>query len=325
MALPGSRAVLDPKALEEAAEWLVRWSEGELDACARAEWQRWQDSSPERSAAWARAQLLQSRMGGLPQALALSVLDRPRSPQRRAAILKLAALLAVLPAGWGGWQLSRRQAWTADYHSAVGERRELTLADGSHVTLNTDSAIDVLFDANQRLVRLRAGEILVQTAADPAAQARPFLVASAHGSMQALGTRFTVREQQKRTQLAVLDGAVSVVLAGNRQAPPRLVKAGQRTAFSAQAFGPVAATDAHVSAWAQGMLMADRMRLADFAAELARYRRGVVRCDPAIANLQVSGAYPISDTPRTLNMLANTYGIKVAAHLGGLWVTLAPG
>ena len=323
--MPGSRSALDPQALEEAAEWLVRWSERELGACERAEWEQWKASSPERSEAWARAQLLQSRMGGLPPTLAMTVLDRPRSPQRRAAIIKLAMLLAVLPAGWGGWQLTRRQQWTADYHSAVGERRELTLADGSHVTLNTDTAIDVLYDANQRLIRLRAGEILVQTAADSASKARPFLVATDHGSMQALGTRFTVREQPQRTHLAVLEGAVKVVLADNRQAQPRVVDAGQRTDFSAQAFGPVAATDPDVSAWTQGMLMADKMRLADFAAELARYRRGFVRCDPAIAELRVSGAYPISDTPRTLNMLARTYGIKVAAHLGGFWVTLAPG
>ncbi|QNL90636.1 Periplasmic ferric-dicitrate binding protein FecR [Pseudomonas putida] len=319
----GKGAALEPEALEEAAEWLVRWSERELGESERAEWERWKASSPARSQAWARAQMLQSRMGGLPQALAMSVLDRPSNPDRRAAIVKLALLLAVLPTGWGGWELSRRQQWTADYRSTVGERRELTLADGSNVTLNTDTAIDVLFDAEQRLIRLRAGEIMVQTAVDPAA--RPFLVATAQGSMQALGTRFSVREHQSRTHLAVLEGAVKVVLADNRQTQPMVINAGQRTDFSAQTFGSVAVADRNVGAWTQGMLMADKMRLADFAAELARYRRGFVRCDPAIAALPVSGAYPISETSRTLNMLTQTYGIKVSGHLGGLWITLSPG
>lgn len=319
----GKGAALEPEALEEAAEWLVRWSERELGESERAEWERWKASSPARSQAWARAQMLQSRMGGLPQALAMSVLDRPSNPDRRAAIVKLALLLAVLPTGWGGWELSRRQQWTADYRSTVGERRELTLADGSNVTLNTDTAIDVLFDAEQRLIRLRAGEIMVQTAVDPAA--RPFLVATAQGSMQALGTRFSVREHQSRTHLAVLEGAVKVVLADNRQTQPMVINAGQRTDFSAQTFGSVAVADRNVGAWTQGMLMADKMRLADFAAELARYRRGFVRCDPAIAALPVSGAYPISETSRTLNMLTQTYGIKVSGHLCGLWITLSPG
>ena len=320
MALPGSRAVLDPKALEEAAEWLVRWSEGELDACARAEWQRWQASSPERSAAWARAQLLQSRMGGLPQALALSVLDRPRSPQRRAAILKLAALLAVLPAGWGGWQLSRRQAWTADYHSAVGERRELTLADGSHVTLNTDSAIDVLFDANQRLVRLRAGEILVQTAADPAAQARPFLVASAHGSMQALGTRFTVRLQEADSLVGMLEHSVEITTASGQQ---RQLHEGHSARFSAtQIEDADALSPEGAAAWRHGMLQVHDQPLADVVQALRAYRPGVMRIAPRAAALQVYGTYALDDTDRALTALAETLPITVRRSLGGWLVVI---
>jgi transmembrane sensor len=71
------------------------------------------------------------------------------------------------------------------------------------------------------------------------------------------------------------------------------------------------------------MLMADKMRLADFVAELTRYRRGFVRCDPAIADLRISGAFPISDTQRTLNMLTQTYPVLVTGHLSGYWVTLS--
>ena len=70
--------------------------------------------------------------------------------------------------------------------------------------------------------------------------------------------------------------------------------------------------------------MADKMRLADFVAELTRYRRGFVRYDPAIADLRISGAFPISDTQRTLNMLVQTYPVLVSGHLNGYWVTLSP-
>ena len=306
--------------LEEAAEWLMRLSENDLSANERAEWERWKVSSPERDRAWARAQLLQSKLGGLPPALAMSALDRPSHPERRAALGKLALLLAVMPVGWGGWKLAQSQQWTADYRTHVGERRELVLADGSRITLNTDTAIDVRFDSQQRLVQLREGEILVQTAADAA---RPFLVSTRQGHMQALGTRFTVRELGSRTYLAVLEGAVKVVLAENRQGAPLVVNAGQRTDFSAQTFGGVEVAERNVGAWAQGMLMADKMRLADFVAELARYRRGVVRCDPAIADLLVSGAFPVGDTQRALNMLVGTYPVVVRGHLSGYWVTLS--
>jgi len=312
---------LAPEVLEEAAEWLMRLSEGGLSDHERAEWERWKVSSPERDRAWARAQLLQSKLGGLPPALAMSALDRPSHPERRAALGKLALLLAVMPVGWGSWKLAHTQQWTADYRTRVGERREWVLADGSRITLNTDSAIDVLFDSQQRLVHLREGEILVQTAQDAS---RPFLVSTGQGRMQALGTRFTVRELNARTHLAVLEGAVKVILADNRQVAPLVVNAGQRTDFSAQTFGSLTPTDRNVGAWAQGMLMADKMRLADFVAELTRYRRGFVRYDPAIADLRISGAFPISDTQRTLNMLVQTYPVLVSGHLNGYWVTLSP-
>ena len=312
---------LPTEVLEEAAEWLMRLSENNLSDSERAEWQRWKVSTPERDRAWARAQLLQSKLGGLPPSLAMSALDRPSHPERRAALGKLALLLALMPVGWGSWKLAQSQQWTADYRTRVGERRELTLADGSHITLNTATAIDVRFDSQQRRVHLREGEILVQTAQDAS---RPFLVSTRQGRMQALGTRFTVRELSARTHLAVLEGAVQVVLADNRQTAPIIVNAGQSTEFSAQQFGALTATDRNVGAWTQGMLMADNMRLADFVAELTRYRHGFVRYDPAIADLRISGAFPISDTQRTLNMLVQTYPVLANGHLNGYWVTLSP-
>ncbi|MBC3271156.1 FecR family protein [Pseudomonas sp. SWRI81] len=314
----------DQQALEEAADWLIRMSEGELSDRERGEWECWKVSTPERARAWARAQLLQTKLGGLPPSLAMSALDRPSSPQRRAAMGKLAVILALVPAGWGSWKLAESQQWSADYRTAVGQQRELSLADGSKITLNTDTAIDVLFDASQRLIYLREGEILVQTAADISPLARPFVVSTCQGRMQALGTRFTVRERQPQTHLAVLEGAVKVELANNRQGTPLIVNAGQRTDFSSSTFGPVSATDRNVGAWSQGMLMADKMRLADFVDELTRYRRGFVRLDPALADLRISGAYPISDSQRTLNMLAQTYPIVVSGHLNGYWVMLSP-
>jgi transmembrane sensor len=315
---------LDPQVLEEAAEWLMRLSERELSEHEHAEWERWRVSSPERDRAWSRAQLLQSKFGGLPPSLAMSALDRPTSPERRAALGKLAILLAVMPVGWGSWKLAQSQQWSADYRTDVGQRRELTLADGSLITLNTATAIDVVFDERQRLIHLREGEILVQTATDNARLPRPFLISTSQGRMQALGTRFTVRESTPRTHLAVIDGAVSVILADNRQTPPLIVNAGQRTDFSSQTFGDLAPTDRYIGSWTQGMLMADKMRLADFIAELTRYRRGFLRCDPAIADLRISGAFPISDTDRTLNMLVHTYPVLANSHLRGYWVTLSP-
>src|SRR5690606_33586604 len=129
---------------------------------------------------------------------------------RRAAVAKLAILLAALPAGWLGWRAVKEKGWAADYRTALGERRDIRLADGTRVTLNTRTAIDVRFDSRQRTIILREGEILVQTAPDTAYPRRPFKVQSIEGGMEALGTRFSVREDGGRTHLAVLEGAVRI-------------------------------------------------------------------------------------------------------------------
>lgn len=324
MPMASKASIIDPQVLEEAAEWLMRLHEGEVSAQDHAAWERWRTSSAECQRAWERAEQLLGKFGGLPPTVAMSCLDRPQNPGRRAALGKLAALLALVPAGWSAWQFAEWQQWTADYRSQVGQQRHLTLVDGTRLTLNTDSAVDVRFDAQQRLVLLRRGEIFVDTAVDNRSNPRPFLVATAQGRMQALGTRFSVREEPSRTLLAVVEGAVRVALAGAGAMPPLIVQAGQRSAFSALAFEGLQAIDSAALAWTQGMLLADKMRLADFLSELARYRRGLVRCDPAIADLPISGSYPLNDTGRTLNMLVQTYPVVAKTHLNGYWVLLSP-
>ncbi|HEF4760198.1 TPA: FecR domain-containing protein [Pseudomonas putida] len=315
---------ISPTALEEAAEWLMRLSEGSLSEHELAQWQQWRTSNSECEFAWQRAESLLGKLGGLPPELAMAALDRPADPQRRAMLGRLAALLAVAPSGWLGWQLNERQGWTADYHTAVGERRQLTLADGSQLTLNTDTVIDVDFDPLQRLVRVRRGEILVQTALDIQVPGRPLRVTTEQGRMQALGTRFSVREDAGLTRLVVLDGRVQIELFQRPSVTPMIVLAGQQTVFSATSISPVIPADHSLTAWTQGMLVADGMFLSDFAVQLARYRHGIVRCDPAVARVRVSGAFPLDDTRRALGMLAQTYPIKVTTHFAGYWITLSP-
>jgi hypothetical protein len=77
--------------------------------------------------------------------------------------------------------------------TASGQRRSFTLDDGSRLGLNSHSAVDLLFDADQRLLVLRRGELLIQVAPDPH---RPLRVRTAQGQVQALGTRFLVSQER---------------------------------------------------------------------------------------------------------------------------------
>ncbi len=171
----GELPAVDRQVAREAARWLLRLnSEHATDADIRA-CQQWRASKAEHEHAWQRAQRVNQRFGLIPASLGMAALNRPESAGRRAALKTLAALIVAGPAGWAAWRASPFE-WSADYRSATGEQRRVALSDGSSMHLNTASAVDVLYDADLRLVRLRAGEIAVHAVEESGAHPRPFVV-----------------------------------------------------------------------------------------------------------------------------------------------------
>lgn len=322
---------LQARVLDEAAEWLMRLHDSGATDADRAACERWRQADPQHALAWERAERLLGKLGGLPAALAMPALDRPRShrAQRRAAVARLAALLAVAPAGWLAWQAwyaADQRGWGADLRTATGERRTEHLADGSRLLLDTASAVDIRFDGALRLLTLRQGAISIETAADTATPHRPFVVDTAHGRLRALGTRFTVRQEGERAdggpvRLAVTEGAVEVTLRG-AASPALVVQAGQQTVLRAGEVTSPQPLQPEATAWTHGMLMADAMPLAAFCAELSRYRPGLLQCAPEVRALRVSGSFPLGDTDRTLTMLASTYPVDVQTRMRGYWITV---
>ncbi|MGF6390901.1 ferric-dicitrate binding protein FerR (iron transport regulator) [Pseudomonas aeruginosa] len=238
---PPAAEAIAPQVLRETASWLLLMQEGPLAPAQQAELESWRSRSPEHQRAWRRAERLLANIGSLPPALARRALERPSGSGRRAVLRGLALLLGGAPLVWWGW---RAQVWRdgfgADYLTAVGERRDLVLEDGSQVEMNTDSALDVRYDAGQRLLRLYRGEIYLRTAADRREPPRPFLVRTEQGLMRALGTAFSVRREGAETVLAVYEGAVQVRPEGAASAADgRVIEAGQRVRFDRQRIGPV--------------------------------------------------------------------------------------
>ena len=305
-----------PDVLHEAAVWLATLHSGEADEADRQGLHRWRSLSAEHERAWARAEQLAATLGGIPLGVGLPTLQRAQTHSRRAALRTLALLLSAGPAAWLAYRAAPSIDWTADERTAVGERREFTLPDGSRIVLNTDSAIDLRLDSTQRLVSLRHGEIHIETAADGAH--RPFLVQTGHGRLRALGTRFTVRQFERRSRVAVSEGAVEIRPARGTEAV--IVDAGQQASFDVHSAERPSPLSLATEAWLGGVLVADHQRLGDFAAELSRYRRGILRCDPEVAGLRISGAYQVSDPERVLALIEKTFPVRVErAHW---WTTL---
>lgn len=302
------------EAVRQAAHWYVRLS-GETGSDDQAQWRQWHDADPLHQQAWQRMQAVSGSFAGLPQRLASSTL-LGAGQARRQVLYGLALLLGGGVLGSLGWRSDTRREWSADLRSAIGERREVRLADGSRLLLDTDSAVDIHFDGQQRQVLLHRGRILIDTASDP--QGRPFSVATRFGQVLALGTRFTVDIHERHAEAAVLEKAVEVSLDPARRLR---VEAGQRVSFDATGIGPLRSNDASVAAWQDGSLIAIDLPLGEVLKQLSRYRPGMLNCDPAIATMKISGAFPITDTELALSALEMAFPLQVR-HRTAYWVTV---
>ncbi|MBJ7310362.1 FecR domain-containing protein [Rugamonas sp. CCM 8940] len=322
---PAQALAIDASVVQQAVLWMARlWSDSVSEA-DRAGCARWRAQQPAHEQAWQRLQLMEEKFAAVPDPAARAALrSLPRKPAtgRRKALRVLGLGIAV----GGAWRLaSQSEPWqqaTADYRSARGEIRRIELADGSVVMLNTGSAIDVVFSGGERRIVLKAGEIMVITAPDKAAVHRPFVVYSGQGAVRALGTEFVVRQLDGRTSVAVLHGAVEIRPQRGAGAVTRL-DAGGRTDFSSTQVEPPQPAGDNSGAWSRGVLVAEQMRLDDLLAELGRYRAGILRCDPAVAALKVSGVYSLRDTERALHSL--TVGLPLQlSYRTRYWVSVAP-
>uniref|UniRef100_UPI0035A04991 FecR family protein n=1 Tax=Achromobacter insuavis TaxID=1287735 RepID=UPI0035A04991 len=256
----------------------------------------------------------------VPPDLGARTLRQLERPGGRQALRSGAGLLLLGPAAWLAWRELPWHEWSADARTATGEQRRMQLADGTRLLLNTATAVDIQYTAEQRVIWLRAGEILLTTSKDPAPVHRPFIVRTAQGSVQALGTRFMVRDERDGIRVAVFEGAVAIRPAASDA--QRVLRAGQQTVFDAQRIEPESAVDTALVSWEDGMLAARNWRLADLVAELARYRRGFLRCDPAVAELRVSGAFPLNDIDAGLRLLEKTLPVRIQ-RMTPYWVTVA--
>ncbi|RMQ47434.1 Anti-FecI sigma factor FecR [Pseudomonas cichorii] len=308
-----AQAPISREVARQAAHWLVLMHDQPVSAAQQQACARWRNSDPEHERAWQRVQHVQQQLGGLPPSMVMGTLNR----ERRQAMKTMLALAVMAPTAYLGYRFGAGQGWMADYRTAVGERRQMTLADGSVVDLNTDSAIDVRFDAGQRLIRLLRGEILIRTGVDSAR--RPLRVASEQGLMEPLGTRFSVRQLDGTTQLAVLQGRVRTTPA---QAAPQVVEAGEQVYFSAEAFGPLRPASELATRWTQGQLVAENLSLRDFLQELGRYRPGRLHCDESASTLRISGGFQLDNSDAILAALPTTLPV-IVSYRTRYWVTVS--
>lgn len=305
------------QALKMAASWYATFCAGDTTAQQHARWQQWLQQHEDHRWAWQRVESLQNQLQTLPGHLSYQTLNQANLTRRR--VLKSLLVLLGVGSGWQLWQSPLGLSLRADYSTATGEMRSVRLSDGSQMTLNTASAVQVEFTGSQRTIHLQRGEIAITTAAD--AQQRPFRVATTDGMLRALGTEFSVRLWPDATELSVQQHAVEATLADDAL-QQRVVQQGQTLRFSRSSFGEILPLVANSSSWTRGLLSVSNRPLREVIAEVARYRHGMLICDDSAAELRVSGTFPLQDTDRLLAVLAQTLPIKIQT-LSRYWVKVS--
>ncbi|MCO7504800.1 MULTISPECIES: FecR family protein [Pseudomonas] len=301
--------------LRKAAEWLVRLDDS-ASAGDQQAFEAWLASDPQHLEAVRQLQGSLAPLRELPRAPARAALKRiAPQPRGKRALKALAISLGLLlPAGLV-LQHYPPAYLMADIRTGSGQWTTQQLPDGSRISLDGRSAVDLQFDAQSRTLRLLSGEILLDVAKDAS---RPFRVVTEHGSIRALGTRFMVERSEHSTRLAMLESSTEVKSAGSS----RTVSAGQQVRFDATGIQPLQAVDAAglEQAWASHQMMVKEQPLGEVLERLARNHGGYLLFDAkALAHLNVTAVLPADDSERALRLLARSFPIRVQHYTP--WVT----
>lgn len=323
---------------EAAAQWLVRMDAAPLDDVEKAEFKAWKAESAANAAAFARAEAawdLFENTGGDPtlDALRASALEVGREPRRglwlgvgtgiAASLLAIVAVNAgrlpflgddtmqVAAADSAGDAESERN----EFATAKGERRTISLADGSRLTLNTDSIVRVHVGAERRLVHLLRGQALFEVAEDPH---RPFVVQAAERQVTALGTIFEVRLDDDRMKVTLVEGKVVVDEAPARTSEkdpvmiPAVLAPGQELVAIAGSRPRIVPVDIDEQlSWLDGFVEFRDVPLAEAVAEMNRYtQKPLVIRDDATGKLRVSGLFRTGDPGRFAAIVSELLPIR---------------
>lgn len=301
---PGATAV------RQAIQWMLRLRENGHDPALLQQCRQWRSARHENEQAWQRVIHLHQDLDlrATPGAgLALQTLETSqRRLHRRQALKLLGGVAMVGTTAWLGKDLDAVNAWASDYATGTGERRSFALPDGSLMQLNTRSAVDLAFNDQQRLVRLKQGEMMITCSPQ-----HPLLVQTRDALLEGFAGRFVARQGSDCTRLSVSHGRVAIHRPGNGNGQLQWIESGQHWRLDAQGAHRLKQVDMDAMAWTEGLIVTRDMRLFDFLAQVSRYRHGYLGCSDDIADLRLSGVFRLDDPEQLLQLLPRTLPVRL--------------
>lgn len=318
----------DRQVAAEAAAWLARIQDDtQRDAYAEA-LQSWLAEDSTHRAAFSKATCAWDLIAGAHHGVSLAKQDSAPSAWaerlRRSLRQPAAALIAVclMVACLGTGFLFFRQFRPLHYETAPGEQISIVLEDGSRVSLNTRSAVDVDYTRGLRRVTLLTGEAMFEVSKDPK---RPFIVRNGNREVKALGTTFVVRKDPDRLSVTLIEGhvAVSTVTPGSNVGIATLNPGDRLTLQSGTPIRRDRPQTESVTAWRKGDVVFDDVALKDAAAEINRYStHNEITVAPEVGAMRISGVFTTRDEGEFAVAAATTLGLTI--RLEGNRILLIP-
>jgi len=310
--------------LDAAARWYSELQDPDVDLETWDAFRAW-ERDPDNEAAYRQIEaslaivdrgLRAGRGAALPEPARRTRLRTAAWLTGLAAVLALAATVFAL-ANTGG-----SPAPLTYYATAVGEQRSVTLADGTVITLNTDTALDVAYTSRERHVSLSRGQALFEVEKAKA----PFIVAAGGSRTRALGTEFEIYAQPTGVAVTLLEGSVVVSASPDQKglfgfgktthpADPggRVLAPGDRLEIANDGSQTVSRVEPGAALqWRSGIVQFDNVTLADAVTELNRYSTTKIRVpDPGLAAERLSGTFPTGEPEAFVANIALFLPIRV--------------
>lgn len=295
--------------LKQATTWFVALQSAQVAPEQHRQFERWLAASPAHRQAfseveqvWGNLDTLKS--GDLPE-LEQARSARPPRWRHGRALLSGLLLAAVLGSAWQEFS-----APAATYQTGIGERREIALADGSRLQLNTATRLRVRISRLRREIDLEQGEAVFDVAHE---RWRPFRVHAGKLHISDIGTLFNVRHQDAGgTSVSVLAGEVELRV--GRSWPGEKLSAGfgRRLDADGRWHGPEKVEAEPVLAWTRGQLVFDHTPLADVTKELERYHNlHFVLAEASLGQQTLSGRFDAGDLQPFLQALQSMLPVRV--------------
>jgi transmembrane sensor len=301
---------------ECAATWLERRVREDWNARDQAELDAWLNESPAHKLAYWRLDAAWDRAERL-AALGTSLLEHaPQAERKTFPILRVAAVFAIVAALGAGAANFLLRPQERVFQTPVGGHETVSFVDGSRIELNTDTVLRTRMTTDGRTIWLDRGEAFFQVKHDAA---HPFVVMAGDHRITDLGTKFLVRRDPARLEVALLEGRVRLGAAvespqsrSTLLAPGDIATATTSTMFVTRNTQTALASEL---GWRRGVLVFRYTPLADAAAEFNRYnRQKLVVADPVVARLTIYGTFPVNDVMAFARVARTALGLRVENH-----------